>query len=199
MNKLNGTTKEVYDFVVEFINVNGYSPSVREIAAAVKIKSTSTIFYHMNKLEEHGLIKKASTKNRAIGLLNKKNVPNTKEIKVVGKVSAGLPILAVENVIDTISLPETMFGNGEVFMLKVAGDSMCNAGILDKDLIVVSQQSNANNGEIVVAMIDDEVTVKRFYKEQNHIRLQPENDNYEPIISTNVRLVGKVVGLIRNI
>ena len=143
------------------------------------------------------MIKKAATKNRAIGISENRG-KSTKEIPVVGKVAAGVPILAVENIVDTITVPASLFVGSSLYFLRVKGDSMINAGILDGDLIAVNSQNTADNGEIVVAMIDEEATVKRFYKENGHIRLQPENEIYTPIIADNVTILGKVVGLVRN-
>lgn len=195
---IKGTTKRVYDFIVEFSDIHGYPPSVREIADATRIKSTSTVFYHLTKLEDAGALKKSGMKNRAIEILDKKSPSReVTAVPIVGKVAAGMPILAVENVTDTVELPTSFFPGTSLFLLRVQGDSMIDAGILDGDLIVVNKQNYADNGEIIVAMIDDEATVKRFFRESDHIRLQPENDAYEPIISDNVTVVGKVVGLIR--
>lgn len=196
--EIRGTTKRVYDFIVDFSANHGYMPSVREIADATKIKSTSTVFYHLSKLETVGVLKKSGMKNRAIEILDKKRVgENIIEIPLVGKVAAGFPILAVENITDTLELPDSLFAGSSLFLLRIQGDSMKNAGILENDLIVVNKQNNADNGDIVVAMIDDEATVKRFYREKDYIRLQPENDAYEPIISHDAAVIGKVVGLIR--
>ena len=192
-----GTTKKVYDYIVKFTDEYGYPPSVREICSAMNLKSTSTAFYHINKLGDAGLIKKTATKNRAIGISENRG-KSTKEIPVVGKVAAGVPILAVENIVDTITVPASLFVGSSLYFLRVKGDSMINAGILDGDLIAVNSQNTAENGEIVVAMIDEEATVKRFYKENGHIRLQPENEIYTPIIADNVTILGKVVGLVRN-
>ena len=192
-----GTTKKVYDYIVKFTDEYGYPPSVREICSAMNLKSTSTAFYHINKLGDAGLIKKAATKNRAIGISENRG-KSTKEIPVVRKVAAGVPILAVENIVDTITVPASLFVGSSLYFLRVKGDSMINAGILDGDLIAVNSQNTADNGEIVVAMIDEEATVKRFYKENGHIRLQPENEIYTPIIADNVTILGKVVGLVRN-
>lgn len=198
-HEIKGTTKRVYDYIVAFTADHGYPPSVREIADATKIKSTSTVFYHMTKLENAGALKKSGMKNRAIEILDKKpgGSHGITEVPIVGKVAAGVPILAVENITDTIELPQSFFAGSSLFLLRVQGDSMVDAGILDGDLIVVNKQSNADNGEIVVAMIDEEATVKRFFREKDHIRLQPENDAYAPIITDSAVVLGKVVGLIR--
>ncbi len=195
---LKGTTKRIYDYILAYTDEHGFQPSFREIADDVGIKSVSTVFYHLDKLENMGLIKKSCSKNRAIEFKAKSERKATREIPVVGKVAAGVPILAVENISDTIELPENLFGGSSLFFLKVRGDSMVNAGIFDGDLIAVNKQENADNGDIVVAMIDDEATVKRFYKEKEHIRLQAENEKYAPIIVNDAVIVGKVVGLLRN-
>lgn len=196
--KNNTTTQKVYEYISEYTESNGYSPSFREIADSLGIKSPSTIFYHINKLADDGKIKKDSFKNRTLQVSERK-IKQVKVVPVVGKVAAGSPILAVENISDHIALPSTYFGGNQLFSLCVKGDSMINAGILDGDMIIVSQQSDAENGEIVVAMIDDEATVKTLYKEKNVLRLQPENDNYKPIYSDSAAILGKVVGLIRKI
>ena len=197
--KENGTTSKVYGYIVEYGDMHGYPPSFREIAEELGIKSPSTIFYHINKLISDGLIKKDSYKNRTLHTAEKRTSVQHKNIPIVGKVAAGVPILAVENVIDNLQLPSTLFRGNELFSLVVKGDSMINAGIFDGDMIIVSRQSAAENGEIVVVMLDDEVTTKRLFKEKSRIRLQPENDNYEPIYATSFNILGKVVGLIRNI
>lgn len=195
---IKGTTKRIYDYILTYTDEHGYQPSFREIADEVGIKSVSTVFYHLDKLETLGYIKKSASKNRAIELKAVSAKKPTREIPIVGKVAAGLPILAVENIADTIELPENLFGGSFLFFLKVQGDSMINAGIFNGDLIAVNKQENADNGDIVVAMIDDEVTVKRFYKEKDYVRLQAENEKYAPILTKNAVIVGKVVGLLRS-
>lgn len=176
-------------------------PSVREIGEAVGLKSTSTVHGHLTRMEKKGLLRRDAMKPRAIGLSTAFSPfdenASLREIPVVGRVAAGTPILAEENIEETMTLPEEMVGSGELFILRVRGESMIQAGIMNDDYIVVHRQMNANNGEIVVAMIDDEATVKRFYKENGHIRLQPENDAMEPIIVPEVMILGKVVSLIR--
>ncbi len=198
ISEVKGTTKRIYEYILKYSDEHGYQPSFREIADEVGIKSVSTVFYHLDKLENLGLIKKSSSKNRAIELVARAEKPQMRGIPVVGKVAAGLPILAVENITDTIELPEDLFGGSSLFFLKVQGDSMINAGIFNGDLIAVNKQENADNGDIVVAMIDDEATVKRFFKEKDCVRLQAENDKYAPILTKNAVIVGKVVGLLRN-
>lgn len=188
-------------YIEQEIRTRGYAPSVREIGEAVGLKSTSTVHGHLTRMEKKGLLRRDAMKPRAIGLSAvfspfDENA-SLREIPVVGRVAAGTPILAEENIEETMTLPEEMVGSGELFILRVRGESMIQAGIMNDDYIVVHRQMNANNGEIVVAMIDDEATVKRFYKENGHIRLQPENDAMEPIIVPEVTILGKVVSLIR--
>lgn len=189
-------TEKVLNFISEFTKKNSYPPSVREMCAGLGISSTATIVYHLKKLEEQGKLSREKSRNRAIEV---SGVSMLSGIPVVGKVAAGIPITATENVEDTLSFSQNLFGDqDELFILKVQGESMINAGIFDGDKIVVHKQENAENGEIVVAMIDGESTVKRFYKEKNQIRLQPENDFMSPIIVKDVQILGTVVGLIRN-
>lgn len=205
-DKLKGTTKKVYDYIIEYSDEHGYQPSLREIADKTGIKSASTIFYHIGKLERLGLVKKCALKNRAIEVTARRMVApreetyssSMKSIPVLGRVAAGVPILAVENVADNIEVSANVFRGNSLFFLNVRGDSMINAGILDGDLIAVNKQDDASNGDIVVAMLDGEATVKRFYREPDCIRLQPENDAYEPIRRRDITVVGKVVGLIRS-
>ena len=188
-------------YIEQEIRTRGYAPSVREIGEAVGLKSTSTVHGHLTRMEKKGLLRRDAMKPRAIGLSSTLSPfdenASLREIPVVGRVAAGTPILAEENIEETMTLPEEMVGSGELFILRVRGESMIQAGIMNDDYIVVHRQMNANNGEIVVAMIDDEATVKRFYKENGHIRLQPENDAMEPIIVPEVTILGKVVSLIR--
>lgn len=188
-------------YIEQEIRTRGYAPSVREIGEAVGLKSTSTVHGHLTRMEKKGLLRRDAMKTRAIGLSTAFSPfdenASLREIPVVGRVAAGTPILAEENIEETMTLPEEMVGSGELFILRVRGESMIQAGIMNDDYIVVHRQMNANNGEIVVAMIDDEATVKRFYKENGHIRLQPENDAMEPIIVPEVMILGKVVSLIR--
>ena len=174
-------------------------PSVREICKAFDMTSSSSAFYYLTQLENEGLIVKSNGKNRAITITGEKINKKANIFSVVGKVAAGKPIFAAENLEEEIDLPTELFGinNGDMFMLNVSGDSMVKAGIFSGDKIVVRKQETAENGEIVVAMVDDSATVKRFYKENNHFRLQPENDFMTPIIVDNCQIIGIVVGLIR--
>lgn len=199
--------KLIFDFINEFQDKNGYPPTVRDICIGVGLRSTATVFTHLKNLEEKGVLNKSSSKNRAISVVKEPSVndvsakgsenSNIFEIPLLGKVAAGSPILAVENIERTFPLPIDMATNKEMFMLRVQGESMINAGILNGDYIIVSRQPTAENGEMVVAMINDEVTVKTFYKEDGYFRLQPENDSMEPIIVTQLTILGKVTGLFR--
>ena len=173
---------------------------MREIGEAVGLKSPSTVHAHLNKLEQTGAIRRESDKNRAIDVVGASNMRNTSMVSVplIGRVTAGQPILAVENIEETYPLPSDLVGHENVFMLRVEGESMIQAGIFDGDYIIVRDQDSANNGDIIVALVDEEeATVKRFYHEKSRIRLQPENDSMKPIYSTNVSVLGKVVGVYR--
>lgn len=199
-NTLNAQEQRVLEYIKKQIKDTGYPPSVREICAALGFKSTSSAHQYIWRLAEKGYIDKGDLKTRAIKVVG---TEPTISIPVVGKVAAGEPILATENIEDYMSIGESFFSKDSLrndnFILKVQGESMINAGINDGDYIIVSKQSTALNGQIVVAMIDGEATVKRFYKEKNYIRLQPENDNMDPIIAKDVQIIGKVIGLFRKI
>ncbi|GLF90705.1 LexA repressor [Bacillus safensis] len=205
MTKLSKRQLDILKFIKNEVKSKGYPPSVREIGEAVGLASSSTVHGHLARLETKGLIRRDPTKPRAIEILDEEemNIPKSAvmNVPVIGKVTAGLPITAVENVEEYFPLPETFAAPDEqVFMLEIMGESMIDAGILDKDYVIVRQQSTANNGDIVVAMTEeDEATVKRFYKEDTHFRLQPENPSMEPIILQNVSILGKVIGVFRNI
>ncbi|MGI6585313.1 MAG: transcriptional repressor LexA [Gracilibacteraceae bacterium] len=194
---------EVLNFIKKEINKKGYPPSVREICKAVHLKSTSTVHGHLERLEKKGYIRRDPTKPRAIEVLdNSSSIVAKKEmveLPVVGKVTAGLPILADENIEDTFPVPIDFVGNSEAFMLTVKGDSMINAGIFDGDFVIVRKQSFAKNGDIVVALLNDEATVKTFYKEKDYFRLQPENPYLMPIITKELSILGKVIGVFRSI
>ena len=200
MKKLSKSQQKIYDILVE-CSAQGRVPSIRELCAATGLSSTSTVAYHLRALEERGLIEREEGLNRCIRL---KNDRPAARVPLLGRVTAGQPILAVEEIEEYIPVPEDVKKGRELFALRVVGESMINAGIFDGDIIVVNRTPTASNGEIVVAMVPDEVsgemsaTVKRFYKEKGHIRLQPENDAFEPIIVDEVVLLGKVVTLIRN-
>jgi len=194
---------EVLEFIKKELATKGYPPSVREICEAVNLKSTSTVHGHLEKLEKKGYIRRNPTKPRAIEVLDSNSYIFSKkeivELPIVGKVTAGQPILAQENIEDTLPIPIDFVGNNDSFILVIKGDSMIEAGILDGDYVIVQKQSYANNGDIVVALLDDEATVKRFYKEKNYFRLQPENPNYEPIITDKLSIIGKVIGVLRKL
>ncbi|MBQ3054126.1 MAG: transcriptional repressor LexA [Clostridia bacterium] len=208
MSKKNEDMKlKILDYISEHTKEYGYPPSVREICAKVGLSSPSTVHGYLERMSKEGMIEKDSTKTRAIRVKKEEeSSPLVKavgkeefvEVPVVGKVAAGMPITAVENATDLFPLPSRYVKSSEVFMLKVSGESMINAGIFDGDLVIVQKQETAKNGEIVVALIEDSATVKTFYKEKNgRIRLQPENDNMEPIYPDEMQVIGKVVGLFR--
>lgn len=202
MEKLSKRQKDILEFIKEEVRAKGYPPSVREIGEAVGLASSSTVHGHLTRLEQKGYIRRDPTKPRAIEILDSDEVVQKQpvvHVPLVGRVTAGSPITAIENIEEYFPLPTT-YGTSEdqLFMLEVMGDSMIEAGILDGDYVVVKKASTANNGEIVVAMTEEnEATVKRFYKEKNYFRLQPENSSMEPIIVDNVTILGIVVGLYR--
>jgi repressor LexA len=194
----------ILEFIKNEVREKGYPPSVREIGEAVGLASSSTVHGHLDRLEKKGLIRRDPTKPRAIEVLvddedkNERFPRTVRQVPIVGKVTAGVPITATENIEEYYPLPVHMVGDQPVFMLSVMGDSMIEAGILNGDYVIVRQQPTASNGDIVVAMTeDDEATVKTFYKEKDHIRLQPENSAMEPLRLKNVTILGKVIGLIR--
>lgn len=205
VTKVSKRQEAILEFIKNEVRTKGYPPSVREIGEAVGLASSSTVHGHLERLEGKGLIRRDPTKPRAIEVLDIDEGPVSKQgvvhVPLIGKVTAGLPISAIEDIQEYFPLPDT-YGTSEdqLFMLEIMGESMIEAGILNGDYVVVKKQSAANNGEIVVAMTeDDEATVKRFYKEKSYFRLQPENSSMEPIIVNNVTILGKVVGLYRNI
>lgn len=198
--KISSKQQEILDYIKECILQKGYPPSVREICDAVKLKSTSSVHSHLETLEKNGFIRRDPTKPRTIEILDDSFGLSRRElvnVPIIGRVTAGEPILAVENIEDYFPVPPEYLHNKSTFMLKVKGDSMINVGIFDGDLILVEEQSVASNNEIVVALVDDSATVKRFFKEDGHYRLQPENDFMEPIIVDHVSILGKVIGLFR--
>lgn len=187
-------SEQIFDFMQKYIAENGYSPTVREICAACNIKSTATAFTYINQLAGRGVIKKTDNRNRAVSLNQKVvNVP------LIGTVAAGQPIFATENYEGIYSIPNNFFTGDELFMLNVKGDSMINIGMFDGDKIVVKKQETADNGDIVVALVDDSATVKRFFKRDGKVILHPENDDMQDFIFKDVQILGKVVGLMRNI
>lgn len=192
----------ILEYIREQVAENGFPPSVREICEAVGLKSTSTVHGHLKRLEKQGLLKRDSMKPRAMALMDQDQTPEKELMRMVpllGPVAAGTPILAEENVSDMLPIPEFMLKDGAHFALLVRGDSMVQAGILNGDYLVVKQQNHALNGDIVVAMVNGDATVKRFYKEKGHFRLQPENDAMQPLIVKDVEVLGKVVTVYRSL
>lgn len=208
MTKVSKRQQEILNYIKDEVRKKGYPPSVREIGEAVGLASSSTVHGHLSRLEKKGYIRRDPTKPRAIEVLNLNEdqlddisqTTATTYAPVIGKVTAGEPITAYENVEDYLPLPEKFVGDNNVFVLVIQGESMIEAGIFDKDMVIVKQQQTANNGDIVVAMTeDDEATVKRFFKEKDFIRLQPENSSMEPIILQNCTILGKVIGVFRTV
>lgn len=197
---LTAKQEQILNCIKQSLKDKGYPPSVRELCLAVGLSSTSTVHSHLNTLEKKGYIRRDPSKPRTIEVLDEEVnwiSDHVSAVPIIGKVTAGAPILAVENIEEYFPLPKQLTRHDETFILNVKGTSMINAGIHDGDQIIVRKQDSANNGEIVVALIDDEVTVKRFFKEKNCIRLQPENDSMDPIYCLDVCILGKVIGLIR--
>ena len=198
--KISAKQQEILEYIKEEILHKGYPPAVREICEAVHLRSTSSVHAHLETLENKGYIRRDATKPRAIEIVDDQFNLTRRElvnVPIVGQVAAGQPILAEENIEDYFPIPAGMMPNKESFMLKVKGESMINAGILDGDLILVQQQTTAENGDKVVALIYDSATVKTYYKEDGHYRLQPENDSMDPIIVDEVSILGKVFGVFR--
>jgi repressor LexA len=202
---LTGRQQEIWDFLVDYVDAHGYPPTVREIGEAVGLASPSTVHAHLANLERAGLLKRDPTKPRALELVGRERneAPATilEKLPLVGQIAAGGPLLAEQNVEDHVAVPETLRGD---FVLRVKGDSMINAGILDGDLVVVQRAQEARNGEIVVALAGDdesadEATVKRFFRESGRVRLQPENDALEPIYAQHVQILGRVTGVFRSL
>jgi repressor LexA len=191
---------EIYEFLKTYTASKGYPPSVREICEAVSLRSTSTVHGHLKRLEKKGMIKRDPSKPRALEIAelsaSKREMIN---IPIVGKITAGLPILATENIEDIFPIPlDYIKHDKELFMLRVSGQSMVNVGIRDNDLAIIESSQDAINGDIVVALIDDSATIKTFFKEKNHIRLQPENDTMDPILVDDCKILGKLVGIFRS-
>ncbi|WP_332697156.1 transcriptional repressor LexA [Halalkalibacter lacteus] len=206
MTKLSKRQLEILDFIKVEVKKKGYPPSVREIGEAVGLASSSTVHGHLSRLEKKGFIRRDPTKPRAIEVLNLENeavsLPDKKTtyVPVLGKVTAGLPITAIENIEDYLPLPEHLVSDDKVYVLVIQGDSMIEAGIFNGDMVIVRQQQTANNGDIIVAMTeDDEATVKRFFREKDYIRLQPENSTMAPILLKECSVLGKVIGVFRTI
>lgn len=213
--KLSKRQQSIYEYICSYTKDHGYPPSVREIGSAVGLASPSTVHMHLKALEEKGYIKRDSKKPRTIEVVPEESAAsdhgtklvdvhedvdkNVIQLPLVGRVAAGLPILAEQNVEEVLTLPTSIVGDASSFIIRVRGQSMINAGIFDGDYIVVKEEHEAHNGEIVVALIDDSATVKTFYKEDGHVRLQPENDAMEPIYADNPTILGRVTALIRSI
>lgn len=216
---INTKQRRILEFIRDSLHNEYRCPTVREICAHVGLSSTSTVQSHLNTLEKFGYIRRDPNKNRAISIVNdiKPNISiskdsnemsssdnfeflgaNLKQVPLIGTVQAGMPITAIENLESTMTLPVQLTGNSDCFMLRVQGDSMMNIGIYEGDMLIVRHQNTANNGDVVVARIDDEATVKRFFKEKGHIRLQPENDDFAPIIVKGCHIEGLVIGLVRD-
>jgi repressor LexA len=211
--RLSERQKDILDFLSDFTAQNGYPPSVREIGEAVGLSSSSTVHSHLNALEDKGFIRRDPSSARALAVIGQEDAEgndlrssapsrlprNVVELPLVGHVAAGVPTLAEQNVEDSLMLPTQIVGDTSSFLLTVKGESMIEAGILDGDYVVVKEQPTARNGEIVVALIDDEATVKTFYRENDQIRLQPENSTMEPIYARDVTILGKVIALLRTL
>jgi repressor LexA len=202
---LTGRQQEIWDFLVDYVDQHGYPPTVREIGEAVGLASPSTVHAHLANLERAGLLKRDPTKPRAVELIGRERREATagalEKLPLVGQIAAGGPLLAEQNIEDQLAVPETLRGD---FLLRVKGDSMINAGILDGDIVVVQRAQDARNGEIVVALAGDdesadEATVKRFFRESGRVRLQPENDALEPIYAQHVQILGRVTGVFRSL
>jgi repressor LexA len=196
-NALTARRQKILDYIVQHSQEHGYPPTVREIGKEVGLTSSSSVHFQLRALEQAGLLERAASLTRAIRPTSTPAVLAPRSIPLVGKVAAGEPILATENIEETLPLPETLFPAGDVFALRVQGDSMINAGIMDGDLVVVQQQQTADNGEIVVAMLEGEATVKRLFRHADAIELRPENDRLQPIMTNNASIIGRVCGVIR--
>lgn len=190
------TQQRILDYIENYIEVNGYPPSVREIGQAVDLKSTSTVHGHLNRLEKKGLLHREAMKPRTIDI-TRDDKPQIVKVPILGKVAAGVPILAEENAEGFEQLPDTLIGRGNHYILEIRGESMISAGIMNGDFVVVRRQQTAQNGDIIIAMIDDEATCKRYFKEPDRIRLQPENPRMGPMYVRSVEILGKVVAVFR--
>jgi repressor LexA len=196
--------QEIYDFIRKYSSANGYPPTVRDIGKAVGLASSSTVHAHLSNLEKLGLLRRDPSKPRAMELLDRaadavKSVVKPNGLPLVGSVAAGQPILAEENIEEYVPVPDIIGGDTGEYILRVRGDSMINAGILEGDFVVVRPQETAADGEIIVALVGEEATVKRYFREADHIRLQPENDALEPIRSRDVKILGRVIGVFRRV
>jgi repressor LexA len=196
--------QEILDFIKRYSLRHGYPPTVRDIGKAVGLASSSTVHQHLANLERLGLIRRDPSKPRALELLDRavqevRSVVRPQGLPLLGSVAAGQPVLAEENIEDYVDVPDAAGGRNGTFLLRVRGESMKNAGIIDRDLVVVRSQEHASDGEIIVALVGEEATVKRYFRESDHVRLQPENEAMEPIRSRDVRVLGRVVGVMRSI
>jgi repressor LexA len=199
--ELTGRRREIFDYLVRATHEQGYPPTMREIAAALNYKSPSTVLHHLRKLENMGYIERAPDRNRALRP-TEEHLPaaqRTRLVPLVGRVAAGTPLLATENLEGYLALPQDLFTGPQLFMLKVQGDSMIDAGIFDGDYVIVNQQGTADDGEIVVALLGDEATVKRLFRREGFVELRPENPTMDPIRATELAVLGKVVGVVRTI
>ena len=198
MSELKDKQLLIYEFLKDFTSQQGYPPTVREICKAVGLKSTSSVHGHLKQLEKEGLIKRDPTKPRALEIVDSVVKKEMINVPIIGRVTAGLPILANENIEDSFPLPlDYVKHNNDLFMLKISGSSMIKAGILDGDFAIIERTQTASNGDKIVALIENEATLKTFYRENDHIRLQPENDEMEPIIVDNCSILGKLIGIYR--
>ena len=193
--------QEIFEFIKRYSSEHGYPPTVRDIGKAIGLTSSSTVHTHLSNLEKIGLVRRDPSKPRALELLvdQAKKITGPSGLPVVGRVAAGAPVLAEENIEDHVEVPELAGGDVGEYVLRVSGDSMRDAGILDGDHVVVRKQETARNGEIVVALVGEEATVKRYFKESDHVRLQPENDAHEPIRTRDAQILGRVVGVCRRV
>jgi repressor LexA len=193
--------REIFDYIKSYSSAHGYPPTVRDIGKAIGLTSSSTVHAHLSNLEKLGLLRRDPTKPRALELLGDaaRKVVKPAGLPLVGRVAAGAPVLADENIEDYVPVPNIAGGEQGEYVLRVYGDSMKNAGILDSDYVVVRPQKTARNGEIVVALVGEEATVKRFFKEKDHVRLEPANENFEPIRSRDAEIIGRVVGVCRRV
>jgi repressor LexA len=199
--KLTKRQQEIFEFIKQYSGRHGYPPTVRDIGKAIGLTSSSTVHAHLANLEKLGLVRRDPTKPRALELLGEaaRKITGPSGLPVVGRVAAGSPILAEENIEDYVEVPPIAGGDDGEYVLRVAGDSMIDAGILDGDYVIVHRQETAGNGEIVVALVGEEATVKRYFREPDHVRLQPENSTMEPIRTRDVAVLGKVVGVCRRV
>jgi repressor LexA len=199
--KLTKRQQEIFEFIKQYSGRHGYPPTVRDIGKAIGLTSSSTVHAHLANLEKLGLVRRDPTKPRALELLGEaaRKITGPAGLPVVGRVAAGAPILAEENIEDYVEVPPIAGGDDGEYVLRVAGDSMIDAGILDGDYVIVHRQETADNGEIVVALVGEEATVKRYFRESDHIRLQPENASMEPIRTREAAVLGKVVGVCRRV